>query len=58
MTTFVLANYAKYQVTISWQFQNKEIEQRGLFGSFPLVTVSLLMKGSIWFSHLTTVIFF
>ena len=30
MTTFVLGNYAKYHVTISWQFQNKEIELRGL----------------------------
>lgn len=47
MTTFVLANYAKYHVTISWQFQNKEILLRGLLGSFPLVTVSPLMKGSI-----------
>lgn len=57
MTTFVLANYAKYHVTVSWQFQNKEIELRGLYGSFPLVTIRPLMEGSIWFSHLTIVIF-
>lgn len=30
MTTFVVATYTKYSVTISWQFQNKEIELRGL----------------------------
>lgn len=57
MTIFVLANYAKYHMTVSWQFQNKEIELRGLYGSFPLVTIHPLMEGSIWFSHLTIVIF-
>lgn len=30
MTKFVLANYAKYHMTISWQFQNKEIELGGV----------------------------
>lgn len=29
-TTFVLENYAECHMIISWQFQNKEMEPRGL----------------------------
>lgn len=50
MTIFIVANYAKYNVKISWQFQNEEIELGVLYLSFHWA-IHLLMELLVTLYH-------